>query len=177
MNELALTICREYIDGLVAAMDATADVRARFKINSKPGFLTDVNETLDTNYMYEGEQVRLLDHFLADVKDAGGNVQVYTGEPSQRLSHFEVVKAFERAGEEFSVTPKPVQDWTQFPPVVFENDQDLRNLASIRGYVAFDPWDEGLEEFLMSWKTLRDSVSDAAWQQQREELLSPFLGH
>ena len=99
MNELALKICKQYIDGLVTAMEATADMRERFKVASKPGFLSDINDTLDMHYDHGGSQKRLLDVFLADVVEAGGHVELYSGLPDQDMRSFELQKAFDRKGE------------------------------------------------------------------------------
>ena len=176
MNELALKICRQYIDGLVQAFEAGADMRAKFKSASVRGFTTDVNGTLDLPYGGRDGK-RLLDMFLADFKEAGGAVWVNSGLPDQSLSGFALPQAFQKVGESFAIEPKPLQDWKQ-APVIFIDDEDLvRDVTEMRGGVAIDPMDEDFEEFLENWHDLKAANDEQTWTQQRDELLAPLIAN
>lgn len=174
MNELALKICRQYIDGLVEAFEAKADVRAKFKSASVLGFTTDINGTLDQPYGGRDDK-RLLDMFLADFKDAGGEVWVNSGLPDQKLSGFELPAAFARSGENFSIQPKPLENWRE-APVIFLDDEDfIRDITEMRGGVGIDPLDEDFEEFLENWHDIKAANDEQTWPSQRDELLAPLI--
>ena len=176
MNELSLKICRQYIDGLVEAFEAKADIRAKFKSANVLGFTTDINGTLDLPYGGRDDK-RLLDMFLADFKDAGGKVWVNPGLPGQNLSRFELPAAFKRSGEDFVIEPKPLQNWRE-APVIFLDDEDLiRDVTEMRGGIGIDPMDEEFEEFLENWHDLKAANDEQTWLQQRDELLSPLVSN
>ena len=174
MNSLALTVCREYIDSLVAGLQAGADLRARFGNASKAGFLTDVNGTLDHEYSGRNKK-RLLDIFLADFKEAGGNVCVYSGVLNQKLPDFQLPKAFANSGEAFVIEGKPIKDLKTLPPIVIDDSDAILQGFKLRGFVTIDPLDQEFERFLESWHDLRESLDDKIWAQRRAELLSPLL--
>lgn len=170
MNSSSLNIAKNYLSDLVVRL-SSGDVSEGII----PGaFRSDVNGTLDRLYKRaEGGYSCLLDFFLADVKKFGGYVELYTGRPDEDFSHLALSQAFEAAGQELVVIPKPDRGKIK-PAILFEDEGFLRSDHDERpGAVGIHPDDEGFAEFLKAWHALGDTPEA---QEAKSQMLDTIPG-